>query len=249
MKTRSLHVIAAAILLLSPVLYAQTSTPKKPPPPKETFWQWALRFSGISANPNTLKAGNDVESGQVWVADLASGTQRKLTSGTGYRSPVYYADTTAVLALQGDNLMRIAILGNGQEKLYSIPGLTKLIGSSLDDRSEVLVLQHDAHGHVIPAQLSVTTGATAALPYDPQSPRDRQMLEHLLDWQRAYGDTILYVKRESVETLSGTVDVSNVFLKTAGHDPQNVSHCETANCGQPSLSSDGKHVLFIKAPR
>jgi hypothetical protein len=230
---------------------AQSTKAKKtgtPPPPKETFWEWALRFSGISASPNTLKgAGDEPPSGQVWMADLASGTRRKITPDSGYRSPVYFPNGSDILALQAGYVVRISSAGDKPAKLYSIAGITKLVGFSLAGPAEALALTEDEAGHVSPARLSVSTGAITPLPYDPQSSRDRQMLEHLEDWQRSYGDTVVYVKRESRQALSGTVEVVNIFLKYPGRDPQNVSGCDLENCGQPSLSPDGKRVLFIKA--
>jgi hypothetical protein len=219
-----------------------------PPKPKETFWEWALRFSGISANPNTLKGpGDEPPSGQVWMADLPSGTRRKITPDSGYRSPVYFPNGSDILALQGSYVVRISSGGDKPAKLYSVAGVTKLVGFSLGGPAEVLALMEDDAGHVSAARLTVSTGAITPLPYDPQLSRDRQMLEHLQDWQRSYGDTVVYVKRESRQALSGTVQVVNVFLKYPGRDPQNVSACDLASCGQPSLSPDGNRVLFVKA--
>jgi hypothetical protein len=223
----------------------KTATPQRP---GETFWERVLRFSGISANPNTLKGPRDgVPSGQVWMADLRSGTRRKITPSGGYRSPVFFPNGSDILALQGADVVRISSGGGEPAKLYSIAGITKLVAFSLDDPDEVLVLKEDEKGHVSPARLSVSTRTIMPLPYDPQSSRDRQMLEHLQDWQRSYGDSTVYVRRESRQALSGPVEISNAFLKTAGLEPQNISLCDMVNCGQPSVSPDGSRVLFIKA--
>ncbi|MBV9296539.1 MAG: hypothetical protein JO145_13300, partial [Acidobacteriaceae bacterium] len=121
------------------------------------------------------------------------------------------------------------------------------IGFCLDDTSEILVLQQPGQGTPVPAQLSITTGEISPLPYDPNASQDRQMLEHLQGWQREYGTSILYVKRENFQALSGSIEIANVFLKIDDHDPQNISHCDTVNCGQPSLSPDKTQVVFIKA--
>ncbi|MBV9405795.1 MAG: hypothetical protein JO211_10655 [Acidobacteriaceae bacterium] len=226
---------------------AQSAKAKKPAH-KETFWEWALRFSGISANPNTLKsAGDEPASGQIWLADVTSGTTRKITPDTGYRSPVFSPDGASILALKGEDVIRISIAAARTEKLYSISGISKLIGFSLDDTSEVLILKQTGKSTPVPAQLSITTGAITPLPYDPDSAEDRQMLEHLQGWQREYGTSILYVKRENFQALSGSIEIANVFLKIDDHDPQNISHCDTVNCGQPSLSPDKTQVVFIKA--
>ena len=229
------------------VMAQSTKAKKNPPAQKEGFWQWALRFSGISANPNTLKGANDEPaSGQVWIADLTSGTRRNITRDGGYRSPVFYPDSLTVLALKGDDVMRISSSGQ-VEKLYSIPGISKLVGFSVNDSSELLVLKQDGQGNVVPGELSIQTAKVDLFPYDPNSGEDRQMLEHLQSWQREYGTWVVYVKREGVQTLSGQLEIANVFLKVEGRDPENVSRCEMENCGQPSLSADKTHVLFIKA--
>jgi hypothetical protein len=251
MRESLVRTTLAVALMCAVAGHAQTTTAKKtaaPQRPKETFWEWVLRFSGISASPNTLKGADDeMLAGQVWVADLASGERHKITSDGGYRSPLYFPDGNDILAVQGTYAVRISSNGKKPAKLFVIAGITKLVGFSLDNPDEVLILKEDDAGHTLPARLSVGSGGITPLPYDPQSSRDRQMLEHLQDWQRSYGDITVYVKRESREALSGTKDVSNVFLKAPGRDPQNVSGCDAGNCVQPSLSPDGKRVLFIKA--
>lgn len=234
-------------LLLSAAGLAQTAGRKTAAEsrPKETFWQWVLRFSGVSANPSTLKgAGDEPAAGQVWVADLASGAIRKVTAEDGYRSPVFYPNGAAILALAGSDVVTIS--AGTATRLHHVAGITKLVGFSLDDPDQVLMLKEDEEGHPSVARISVKTGAVVPLPFDARSNTDRQMLEALQGWQRTYGATTIYVKREPVETLSGTAERSNVFVKPAGRDPRNVSRCDTADCGQPSLSADGNRVLFIK---
>jgi hypothetical protein len=251
MRRNRVRITLAAIFVCTIAGNAQSPAPKKaaaPQHPKETFWQWVARFSGISANPNTLKGADDeLRSGQVWMADLPLGTSRRITTDDGYRSPVFFPNGSDILALQGSYVVRISSSGQKTVKVYSIAGITKLVGFSLADPGEVLALQEDEAGHVSAGQLSVSTGAIVPLPYDPQSSRDHQILEHLQDWQRVYDDTTVYVKRESKQALSGPVEVFNVFVKTPGRVPKDVSHCDLANCGQPSLSPDRNHVLFIKS--
>ena len=186
-----------------------------------------LRFSGVSATPNTLKGSDDeLVSGQVWMADVRSGAMRKITPEFGYRSPVYYPNGADILVLQGADVVRISSGAEPPAKLYHIAGIIKLVGFSIDDPDQVLMLKEDEQGRTSGSRLSVETGAVRLLPYDP-------------------GATV-YIKRESRETLSGTVEISNVFVKSTGKDPLNISRCDMTNCGQPSLSPDGNRVLFIK---
>jgi Holliday junction resolvase len=247
---RLVRIVFAASLVWTAVSHGQDAKTKKaaaPQRPKETFLEWALRFAGISANPNTLKSGEEMQGGQVWVADVAGGTRRKITADEGYRSPVYFPAGSDILALQGGYVVRIPTGSDRAEKLYRAENITKLVGFSRETPGEVLALTEDDARRVVPATLLVNSGGITPFPFDPQSSRDRQMLEHLEGWQRSYGETVVYVKREPRQALSGSVEVFNVFLKTPGRDPVNISDCDMANCGQPSLSPDGSRVLFIKA--
>jgi hypothetical protein len=78
---------------------------------------------------------------------------------------------------------------------------------------------------------------------------EQRMLAHLRGWQRSYdgGQTSLYTKIETKEGLAGTVEWRDVWLKRAGRDTTNISHCDGVNCGQPSLSPNGRWVVYVKA--
>ncbi len=213
----------------------------------ETFLEWVVRFSGVSANSNTLKgADNDLESGQLWIADLRSDTRKRITTGSDYRSPVFYPDSAAILVLKDSDVVRMPFAAGYPAKLCDAAGVTKLIGFNRDDPDQVLLLKEGA-GEVSVGLLSVSMAKITLLPYDLKSSRDHEMIEHLQDWQRTYGDKSVYVKSESRHEMSGAVERSNIFLKTPGQEPQNVSHCESVNCGEPALSPDGNQVVFIKA--
>jgi hypothetical protein len=248
----------AILAVLHPAaLEAQQSPAKSPPPPpppvrspaKESFWERVLRFSGVSANPSSLKGGGDEPaSGQVWIAELSTGERRKLTAAAGYRSPIFYPNGQDILAVQGDNAVRILASGAVTSQAR-VPGVVKLVGFNVDAPEEVLLLQASPQAAAVPARLSLRDGSVTPIPYDPQSNRDRQMIEHLRDWQRVYGNSSIYIKRESRETRIGTIDVTNVFWKIPSADPQNVSGCEAVSCGQPALSADGKRAVFVMAVR
>ena len=95
--------------------------------------------------------------------------------------------------------------------------------------------------------LTVGTGAVAIVPYDPASSQDLQMVENLEGWSRTYGERSISVKRQAKQALSGTVEWSDVFLKAGNQAPVDVSQCDGVNCGQPSLSQDGRLLVFVKA--
>jgi predicted Fe-Mo cluster-binding NifX family protein len=169
MKRSAVRIALGAALVCIVAGNAQSPAPKKTttpsPRPKETFWQWAARFSGISANPNTLKGADDeLRSGQVWVADLSTGASRKITADDGYRSPVYFPNGSDILALQGVSVVRLSSSGQRPVEVFRVAGISKLVGFSLDDADEVLALEEDDAGHVSAGRLSLRSGVITPLP-------------------------------------------------------------------------------------
>ena len=72
-------------------------------------------------------------------------------------------------------------------------------------------------------------------------------MAHLRGWDRNYGDTRVYVRDERKPGLAGDVQWTDVYVKRGAANPVNVSRCDGTPCSQPSLSSDGKLVVFIRA--
>jgi hypothetical protein len=214
-----------------------------------SFTEKLLKFFGISDSPSTLKGpGDEVMSGELWLGDLDSKSTRALTSSAGFRSPVFLAGTKDVLALRGTDVMQFPSGGGEGKKLYSVGAIIKLVGSGSEDPGKVLILLRGATaGHPRVALLTVSTGAVTAIPYDPDSSQDLQMVENLQGWWRTYGDQHVYVKRQIKQALSGTVEWSDVFIKVGNQDAVDVSQCDGAQCGQPSLSENGHLLVFVKA--
>jgi hypothetical protein len=214
-----------------------------------SFTEKLLEFFGISDSSSTLKGpGDEVTSGELWLADLDSKSTRALTSGDGYRSPVFMSGTNDVLALRGTDVVRIPSRGGEGKKLYSVDAIVKLVGAERNDPDKVLILLRDgADAHPRVGFLIVSTGAVAVLPYDLASSQDLQMVENLQGWLRTYGDRHIYVDRQTKQALSGTVEWSDVFLKVGNQDPSDISQGDGVNCGQPSLSQTGHLLVFVKA--
>jgi Tol biopolymer transport system component len=214
-----------------------------------SFTEKLLKFFGISDSPSTLKGpGDEITSGELWLGDLDSKTTRALTSGAGYRSPVFLSGTKDVLALRGTDVMQVSSAGGEGKKLCSVDAIIKLVGSGSEDPGKVLILlRGEAGGHPRVALLTVNTGAVTVVPYDPASSQDLQMVENLQGWSRTYGDQHVYVKRQAKQALSGTVEWSDAFLKVGNQEEVDVSRCDGAQCGQPSLSENGRLLVFVKA--
>lgn len=227
---------------------AQKNAPGGKPKPPTSLTERLLKFLGISDSPGTLKGpGDEVTTGELWLADLQARTTRALTPSAGYRSPIFLAGSGDVLALRGTDVVRVPNAGGEGKKLYSIDRILKLVGASSEDAATVLILlRGEAGGHPRVGLLTVPTGAVKPVPYDPASHEDLQMVEGLEAWSRTYGDHRIYVQRQSKQALSGTVEWSDVFLQVGSREAVDVSLCDGANCGQPSLSADGHWVVFVR---
>jgi Tol biopolymer transport system component len=73
------------------------------------------------------------------------------------------------------------------------------------------------------------------------------MLAQVRGQERTYGDAAVYVKTESKRGLSRTIEWTDVYFRRGSSPPQNLSACDGVNCGQPSLSPDGRRIAFVKA--
>lgn len=181
------------------------------------------------------------------VAELESGNARRLTPGEGYRSPIFLVESKDVLALVGNDVVRISSPGGEAKKLYAIDGALKLVASTPEDPQIALVLLRTAASDRPRVGLmNIASGELTDLSYDPNSTEDLQTIEDLENWSRTYGTKRVFVKQQSKQDLSGTVEWSDVFVQAGSQPPADASHCDGDNCGQPSLSADGKLLVYIK---
>ena len=250
MKRTAVAVLLAALLASTAWGQAQKDAspkPKNPPPKSRSFTDRVLDFLGISYTPGSVKAPEPDITGQIWVADLTSGSVRALTTDANYRSPVVSGGGKEVLALRGNDVVRIPSSGGEGIKVNSGQGILKLVRAGSQDPGKVLVLlRKDGGSHPRVGLLSLDTGAVAEVRYDPQSSQDLQMVEDLEGWSPSYGETRVFVKRQTKEGIAGTVEWSDVFVLAHGQGPVDVSRCDGVNCGQPSLSPDGARLVFVK---
>ena len=214
-----------------------------------SFTDRLLKFLGISSSPSTLKGpGDEVATGDIWLADLDAKTTRALTSTGGYRSPIFISGMKDVLALRGEDVIRIPFEVGEAKRLYSVEGIAKLVGCGSEDPGKALILlQGSTDGRPRVGLLTIRTGATAVMPYDASSQGDLQMVESLQGWTRTYGDQEIYVESRSKQALSGTVEWTEVFLRAGNANPVAVSLCDGTDCGQPSLSDNRRLLVFVKA--
>lgn len=205
-----------------------------------------LRVLGISVTPQTKGPGDEMATGDIWVAELSGGMARqRLTFDGGYRSPVFLFDDRALVALKGGSVVRLSVFGGETEKVVAAPSVMRLIGVSPEKPNEVLVLTEAADGRAAIGVLSLTDGRLTMLA-SGTTPEERVIINRLKNWDRAYGDVKLTVEATTEQGLSGPRTWSDVYVTRAGQAKQNLSWCDDIDCGQPSLSHDKTRVLFVK---
>jgi hypothetical protein len=211
----------------------------------ESMVDTLLRVAGLTASPSQMRGpGDEVEAGDIWVAGTGGGPASAVTSGGGYRSPVFAPDG-AIVALKGDAVMRIPAAGGSAAPLQRAPGVLKLVGFDAKNADAIVVLLDGGPSPL--GVLSLKSGKLTPLPYDAKSEAERRMLAQVRGQERTYGDASVYLKGESKRGLSRTIEWTDVYLRRGNAAPQNVSACDGVSCGQPALSPDGRRVAFVKA--
>jgi hypothetical protein len=214
----------------------------------ESFWDTVLRITGIAATPSQQRGGGaGPEAGDIWVINLVQKTRLRLTRDGGYRSPVFLPGDASLLALKGDAVMQIPLSGSEPVQLHMVQGVAKLVGVHRENPDKVLILLTGTDDQHAVGLLSVQSGQVTPLPYDHQSRDAQRLYRHLQGWERVYGNTTLSVQDQSTSGAAGVGERTNAYLKQGDEAPVNLSACKGANCGQPSLSHDGRRVAFVKA--
>lgn len=214
----------------------------------ETAAQWALRFLGISANPSSMKGPNDDPSpGNLWMTGLSGQRPVALTTDGGYQWPVFEPNGKAVIAMRGGAIVRVPLNGDRHRVLHPVGQVKKLIGFDRKDSSRVMVLLSAEDGSSMPGALSLASGKTSAFRDGQQ---DLSLMAHLESQHRVYDKTAVFPKTMSDTSISGAqIEWADIHYADGESGPRNVSQCKPASCDQPSLSSDGLKVVFVKAGR
>lgn len=215
----------------------------------DSFQEWLLRIAqiaGVSATPSQQKGGGeDYFSGDLMLVNLKENIRRRITSGGGYRSPIFEPGDKNILALKAGAIVRVPAAGGEEQVVHVVPRIAKLIGFDRSDSDKLLVLL-TAEGNESPVGfLSLKSGQVTALAFDRSSEKQREMLNHLKGWERVYGEVKLYPQERTKNVLGRTKVWTDVFLQRGGQFPDNISNCDGKNCGQSSLSHDKNLVVYV----
>jgi hypothetical protein len=203
-----------------------------------------LRIAGITAG-GAVRGPEDevVLPGTIWIADLSTGQRRPLTKTANFRTPVFSSSSNVVFALEADHVVRVNDDGT-QVRVGIVPAAEKLAGFDADSPGDLVVLRADTVSPL--AILAVATGTVTPLAYDPSSPDERRLLSGIRRQARTYGDTAVYLKRESKPGAARPLEWTDVYVRRGTEPPRNVSACEGRSCSQPALSSDKRWLVFVQ---
>lgn len=214
----------------------------------DTLLDKLLSVAGLTAAPAQLRgSGDDVEAGNIWLANLDRRTATALTSDGGYRSPVFSPADGSVYALKGDTIVRLTPDTGNAVVVQKLPGALKLAGFDGKNNDEIVVLLESVAARSPLGVVSLKSGRVTPLPYNANSEDQRRMIAQIRGQHRVYKETSVYTKTESKRGLSRQIEWTDVYLRRGDAEPQNVSSCDGVSCGQPTLSPDGRRVAFIKA--
>jgi hypothetical protein len=212
-----------------------------------TFMETLLRIAGLTAAPTLLREQDQIDSGNIWIANLQRGTVSPLTTDGGYRSPIFSPADGSVYALKDDTVVRAPVEGGAPAPVQQVPGALKLIGFDGQDGDALVVLLSTVNSPL--GVVSLKSGRVTPLPYDAKSEVQRGMLAQVRGQRRVYGDTAVYIKTERKRGSSPPIEWTDVYLKRGDAEPQNISMCDGVSCVASALSPDRQKVAFIKTAR
>jgi hypothetical protein len=230
------------LLLLLPMALLAAPTSAQPPPPNTAPVQSALSqafWGGLGQINMLFKGAGNLASGAthgaIWRLDLVTGNQHQVGSGDTLSWPVGATADGPVFALQGRQLVRFG--ADGTQALVSDGTWRKLLGVLPDGSVLGFVV---AEPRARPALLSLDR-TMRVLPA-PETDEDRQREAFALQEERDYADDTHLRVRRSERGGQGF----DVFLIKDGTQ-RNLTDCGSDRCGQPSLTDDGRALLYIRA--
>jgi hypothetical protein len=202
----------------------------------QTFWAGIDYLGLIFKAVGSL--GGGAGRGQVWIVEVTTGSGRQVSAADDLSWPVLAQDRSTIFALRGQQLVRLQLGGDSIVPVGPEANWRRLIGV-------------DAIGNVLGfvagrprAQPALMTrkGGLLLLP-QPETEQERERVSMLLQ------ENLAYVKGRQLTVARSRrggrgYDVSIV----TGDAVKNLSDCGDDACGQPSLSPDGRYVLYVRTP-
>jgi hypothetical protein len=216
-----------------------------------SFFDRLVGFLGVTSTPSALRGEEPVDSGDVWVIGVPrERPAQRLTRDGGYRSPVFDLADDSIFVIKTNELYRIPVSGEPATKVLALVGVSKLVGFSRDNPDQLLVVANEPRGAPFAAILSIKTGAKTRIDDNGHSDEYRAMLTQLTGWERVYGTTRVYTEDEEQPGAGdSTIEFSDVYLQHGNDVAMNLTSGNGVSSSQPSLSADGRTVVFVRAAR
>jgi hypothetical protein len=211
-----------------------------PPSPEpsllaKTFWP-GLDYLGL-----VFKAvgslGGGADRGQVWIVDLATGARSRVTDADDLAWPVLGLDHSTIFALRGRQMVRLTLPGGKVVPVGPETNWRRLLGV---EGSGYVLGFIESQPRAQPAVMT-EKGELLLLP-QPDTEQEKVRVSMLLQENLAYTNGRQLRVTRSRRGGRG-YDVNLVD----GDTVKNLSDCGDDACGQPSLSPDGRYVLYIRA--
>jgi hypothetical protein len=237
----------SAVMTVLILMILTAGQPPKPAPPREPLLTKLLRIAGLTAAPSQMRGpADDAAVGNIWMVNIDRRDARALTTDGGYRSPIFLPNSSTLLALRGNAIVRLGSTGGNTSPLRMKVGVAKLVGVDSEDPSAVVVLLATPRAGSPLASVSLLDATATALPFDAADASQQRVLAQIRGQERTYQETTVYTRTETKSGLTRPVEWIDVFVKRGAAPPQNVSACDGVNCVQPALSPDRQSVAFIK---
>ena len=237
----------SAMMTVLILMILTAGQPPKPAPPREPLLTKLLRIAGLTAAPSQMRGpADDAAVGNIWMVSIDRRDARALTTDGGYRSPIFLPNSSTLLALRGNAIVRLGSTGGNTSPLRMKVGVAKLVGVDSEDPSAVVVLLATPRAGSPLASVSLLDATATALPFDAADASQQRVLAQIRGQERTYQETTVYTRTETKSGLTRPVEWIDVFVKRGAAPPQNVSACDGVNCVQPALSRDGQRVVFVK---
>lgn len=226
-----------ASLILAGTVAAQSPSAA----PQASRMQWSFsgglkRLGLLFSDIGSLASGP--AAGEVWQVDKRTGERRRIGAASDLSWPAPAPDGSAVYALRGRQVVRIAISGGQETPVGEPANWSKLLG--VLPEGVIGLLDDDPFPR--PALLG-QDGKRTDLP-PPADDEQRRQIGVLLQEARSYDDGARLEVRDSERGGRGR----DVFL-IEGASERNLTDCGDALCGQPARSMDGATYFYIRGMR
>lgn len=188
--------------------------------------------------PRPLRSGDEFAQGELVIAAADGTGERRLAVGRTVRWPIF-GDTGSVVYALSDSLLVAVDAQSGEIRNVAPAGsIAKLIGYGKQKSGTALAITG-------PSTVGLVSLVTATLLTQAEV-SDTAWSSYLNGSLRHYDDTAVYSQAVTTIGALGASEALNVFIRIGEQKAKQVSRCHDSDCGQPSLSPDGQHVVYVR---